>query len=233
MEPEVSGFLARLAARQLEPGGALRPRAVSRFAAPEAEAALDEPVTVPTGAPRFVPAQIAPSKTPRVRREPRDAPAMPAPLHPRDAVIGRDTDARPARGPSSPRDVRAAPTDTGADADLHARPPDVALAPTPPAARPAPPARALTPAPLVPRAVVRERTESEPRMAPVKRATPSAPARAAVNAPSDEPVVRITIGRIEVRAAPAPAPVPDKRAPAHAKTLSLDDYLDRRHGPRR
>jgi hypothetical protein len=50
---------------------------------------------------------------------------------------------------------------------------------------------------------------------------------------SAEPVVRITIGRVEVRAVlPPPVPRPRREPPA-PKTLSLDEYLDRRHGGKR
>jgi hypothetical protein len=46
-------------------------------------------------------------------------------------------------------------------------------------------------------------------------------------------VVRITIGRVEVRAVLPPEPAPRRREPARAKALSLDEYLDRRHGAKR
>jgi hypothetical protein len=44
------------------------------------------------------------------------------------------------------------------------------------------------------------------------------------------PVVRVTIGRVEVRAVTPPAPVPPRAAPPRArKTLSLDEYLGQRN----
>jgi hypothetical protein len=47
------------------------------------------------------------------------------------------------------------------------------------------------------------------------------------------PIVRVTIGRIEVRAAPAPAPPPRKPARAPGPVLTLDAYLkSRKEGAR-
>ena len=46
-----------------------------------------------------------------------------------------------------------------------------------------------------------------------------------------EPVIRVTIGRVEVRLVQAPAPIPVNRAPARsipAPALSLDEYLKQR-----
>jgi hypothetical protein len=44
------------------------------------------------------------------------------------------------------------------------------------------------------------------------------------------PMVKVTIGRVEVRAVTPPAPVPPRAAPPRArKTLSLDDYLGQRN----
>lgn len=59
--------------------------------------------------------------------------------------------------------------------------------------------------------------------------TPAAPARTEPSAPEPAPVIRVTIGRIEVRAIQQlPPPVP-REAP-RTPTLSLDDYLRRRQG---
>ncbi|MCL4798474.1 MAG: hypothetical protein KJ025_02745 [Burkholderiales bacterium] len=48
-----------------------------------------------------------------------------------------------------------------------------------------------------------------------------------------EPVVNVTIGRVEVRAVMAPLPARERRKPATPKALSLEEYLERRHGARR
>jgi hypothetical protein len=55
--------------------------------------------------------------------------------------------------------------------------------------------------------------------------------RPAQNVAEERPVVRVTIGRIEVRAAPAPAqPQPAARPGWKPPVLSLDDYLQREAG---
>lgn len=51
------------------------------------------------------------------------------------------------------------------------------------------------------------------------------------SAPPAQPAIHVTIGRIEVRATPAPAPAP--RKPATAPVMSLDEYLKMRNGGRR
>lgn len=47
------------------------------------------------------------------------------------------------------------------------------------------------------------------------------------------PSVRVTIGRIEVRALVQPTVVSGGGPPARTKTMSLDDYLESRHGAQR
>jgi hypothetical protein len=49
---------------------------------------------------------------------------------------------------------------------------------------------------------------------------------------ADPPVVTVTIGRLEVRAVAAStlAPAPASARPTASKTLSLEDYLEQRHG---
>jgi hypothetical protein len=47
--------------------------------------------------------------------------------------------------------------------------------------------------------------------------------------PLPAPTIHVTIGRIEVRATPAPASAPPSR-PKPAPTMSLDDYLRQRNG---
>jgi hypothetical protein len=56
------------------------------------------------------------------------------------------------------------------------------------------------------------------------------PARAA-STPAPEPVVNVTIGRIEVRVAPA-AQTPARQRPEGAKPMGLDQYLRQRGGRR-
>lgn len=48
---------------------------------------------------------------------------------------------------------------------------------------------------------------------------------------TDPPVVHVSIGRVEVRAITAPAPVRERpAAPSPPAAISLDEYLERRHG---
>ena len=54
---------------------------------------------------------------------------------------------------------------------------------------------------------------------------PSFPARVKRDAP--EPIVRVTIGRIEVRAVQAEEPPEPRKKPRRAPRISLDDYLGR------
>jgi hypothetical protein len=55
------------------------------------------------------------------------------------------------------------------------------------------------------------------------------PLHADVVSPSSEPVVNVTIGRVEIRAVQAPSATPRQRAEPHgAKPMSLDDYLKQR-----
>ncbi len=79
---------------------------------------------------------------------------------------------------------------------------------------------------------------SSNRPAPVRaRSRPAPPLRPA-DLPNEQPagkrpIVRVTIGRIEVRAAPAPAAAPRRAAKEAQPALSLDAYLkSRREGAR-
>jgi hypothetical protein len=54
---------------------------------------------------------------------------------------------------------------------------------------------------------------------------PSFPARVKRDTP--EPIVRVTIGRIEVRAVKTEEPPEPRRKPRRAPRISLDDYLGR------
>jgi hypothetical protein len=228
----MTGFLARLAARQIAPGGGLRPRAVSRFAAPEAEASPDEPPLLVAPVPAVMPPSPPASPEAAVPKQ------VPAALQ---AARG-DPDAAERRAPhpvlrapepASPgEDQPRSPLSGERDSDDRERPRNgrvAALAQVAPAAARTP-EHPPNPAPLVPREIVRAR-ETTAQHAPVAARAAVAPMPTAVEA-ADAPVVRVTIGRIEVRAA-APAPAREKRPAARPKTMSLDEYLDRRHGTRR
>jgi hypothetical protein len=48
--------------------------------------------------------------------------------------------------------------------------------------------------------------------------------------PTEPPVIKVTIGRIEVRAVTPPAPIPQQRVKQPSPVLSLDEYLRLRNG---
>jgi hypothetical protein len=136
-------------------------------------------------------------------------------------------------------------------------PPEIqpALAPTPerivierPAlVEPQPAAKASQPAPAPqivaqpPAAQAARDPQPAPARAPlimpqpsitVIQARPALPAASQPTAAPSEPIIHVTIGRIEVRATPAPAPAArPKSAPTSA--TSLDEYLRQRNGGRR
>lgn len=94
---------------------------------------------------------------------------------------------------------------------------DARVASEPPARRVAVPA--LRPAPLEPTA--RQRSDVSPR--------PALPRRRAAET---EPTIRVTIGRVEVRAVTPPSRPPSKPAELRRPPLSLDEYLERRNAGR-
>ncbi len=63
--------------------------------------------------------------------------------------------------------------------------------------------------------------------------TPVVSARQETELPPRAPRITISIGRIEIRAIPAPPPSAQPRSRTPAPALSLDDYLSRRNGGRR
>jgi hypothetical protein len=80
------------------------------------------------------------------------------------------------------------------------------------------------------------RTHSDPPAAnPPVRAIPPPNGNIPPNekVPHERPIVRVTIGRIEVRASPAAAPSPRKMTPAAPPLLSLDAYAQAKKEGRR
>jgi hypothetical protein len=150
----------------------------------------------------------------------------PAPADRRGAVeVVKVVEVESAREDAPRADVPgAAPAPRGRD--------DADAAPGEPSGTP--PRRRADPQP----AVAEERTPDAspaPRPEPVRsveRAAPAVPASAeaaAAREPAEErPVVRVTIGRIEVRATqPPPAPQPPARPGYTPPVMSLDEYLKR------
>jgi hypothetical protein len=68
-----------------------------------------------------------------------------------------------------------------------------------------------------------------PRLPPLEAALQAQTA----SAPEGEPVIHVTIGRVEIRAVTQAADNPEKRAAPTKPTLTLGDYLDRRGGVRK
>lgn len=82
---------------------------------------------------------------------------------------------------------------------------------------------------------VRATTEREPARPPAEHPGPSGPGRRSAEPPTvasaAAPTIEVTIGRIEVRAAPAPAPARAGPAVAPATpVMTLEQYLQRRAG---
>jgi hypothetical protein len=234
----MSGFLARLAQRQLEPPPAqLRPRAVSRFAARQPDAPATEE------GPRVLPS--VPQSRPQVQRERPEPPASDeraeqvlAPMRARPARQSTEVAATPAssaRGfalslpqPPRARDESPGRGESRGNVDVEAS--HAGVVPVTPAAAPDV-AAPEPPVPLVPRRAPpasEEPLRAGPR--PDDGSSDLPPPRA-IEATRDEHVVRVTIGRVEVRAV-LPPPREKREAP-RPRTLSLDEYLERRHGARR
>ena len=83
---------------------------------------------------------------------------------------------------------------------------------------------------LKPRSMIWPETPSHPET--INRMTTGRPLRSDLQgAVSERPIIRVTIGRIDVRAVPPPAP--PQPPPPPAPGLSLDDYLKERNGGER
>lgn len=234
------GFLARLAART-DPGApALAPRLRARFEASAPSLPLEAEgkevtaglVAAPPGRP---PAGAALSPEPHLRPPPPptrpDAPPSPAP----DRAAGARTQPREDAVGRAPEPSRAAPilAVSPRRPPLPAAPPLYEVSPEtsprvlpPQAAAVPPPADGDAQAPAGPSAEA-TRPPAAPRSAALPaRWAPSAPAplRDAARSPSPETVVRIEIGRVEVRAVAPPRPAAPA-VPRTAEPSRLEAYL--------
>ena len=219
----MSEFLGNLAARALGLSAVARPRPAifeARRAAPEPLALEPETVSMPQAG--------------RADEAPR-APTRPRPTQPAKKVESQvrkpvpsaeaEADAPPVRAfpaepPAARTRARVAPPP--GDRPTNAQPvtergvPVLPAAPPPERAEmPADTAIATTPSPRPTRAA------SEPTLA----VRPSVPGR--VKRDTAGPTVRVTIGRIEVRAVKAEEPPEPRKKPRQAPRISLDDYLGR------
>jgi hypothetical protein len=196
-------LVASLARRALGVATVLRPRPASRFE--------DEPLGRVSSVPRESAPPSAPAPVDRGRDESPRTASDPLPIEPSVA-------SPPSRDDGV--DDRSAPADPGAPAERTAR-----SRPSKPPAEPArkeesvPPAHeegprrpANRPAAIVPETIQPARLER--------------PARTASH--GEAAAVRVTIGRIEVRAVAPPAPPPRRKAAPAVVPLGLDEYLERR-----
>ena len=213
-------YFDRLLARQMPiaEAGRVRPRLPGPFERAEArwtETLLPEEPASPTAAyPAPEPAGPPPVGPIRVERhtEIRTGPPVPAPPPEPPAPNPRwITRPAPESASVSTSASDQRPTSSG---PAHG-PAAVRPAPTRPTAEPVAAARPTPAGPAVPR--------STPSPA-ARRATTPPPAPRRRTRPA-EPAVHIRIGRLEVRAGGAPAPVATPRAARPAPAVSLSDYL--------
>jgi hypothetical protein len=247
----MTDLLQRLAERAVGPPTGLRPRRDASVPAALVREAPPEPTDVVEKAvaerePRRVPRRQA-TRPPVSAEAPEQAPAprqaaVEPPVRPRGPerreepvrveapaahVEAKPPAAPPAprrRGPTEPEDrvLSAEPRAArrSVEPELRARRVERAAVPEP-AAKPKPHAERRPAPPRQPRPAVEVRTrraEPERTVVEVPVAAPEAP----------EPEIRVTIGRLEVRAAPAPER-PSER-PSRPPVPSLEDYLLRRAG---
>lgn len=221
----MSGYLQRLAARSLgAPATASAlPRLPARFESPGGGDAglevVDAELTV-RGAPQATNVQggSRPSDRPRATADS----AAPAPRARRSSAGARATAALPPATPPKHAAPAARPQSRAAAPDVPGRAP--APVPAQPAAVEVVTASAAVPVAAVPVA------QSRPPLA-----APRGEPRAAAGAAPEAPVVRVHIGRLEVRAnlQPAPAVAPAAAAPEpRREELALSAYLRGERDPR-
>lgn len=171
------------------------------------------------------PGQPEPTAAPPVPISSRAAPPPADPAAPSVAI-------RPHLLPGGPPTARAegaAPRQRIAE-NPRFRPPDPAAAETcSPALLPAPPHH--RPTSLAERSLEQVAPPLVPAQAlPSPTYAPGHDVLAAPEEPNREPAIHVTIGRVEVRAVPAPPPAPTRSAAPAAPRLTLEDYLRERNG---
>jgi hypothetical protein len=217
----MKGFLTGLAARSTGNEPVLEPRRL--LFEPREDAPLE---------PDVVPAPEPPAEPPR-RREPAAPPArQPGPPivphvepekqeTPREGGPAMDRAAPPRRPPPAriPLEPARKPSGPSQQAPDGAQEPVRAAADRPPARPHTPKTRPEAPRPLT-------TGRHEPTPAAQLRAL-RAPPPAAETSPAGERIVRITIGRVDVRAIPTLKESTDSRPPPAPKRMSLQEYLAR------
>lgn len=245
----MSDFLGRLLARTRDEADVIRPRLPGRFEPVRAEGRLDvvESVTAPTqNTPQPRPATRQPplperlvedrrpvhrgrlTKEPRsTEQKPADPPiATPRPTHSDRGEARRVTQVREPAGQRDP-DTRGKP-------GPHAPAPAPHVIPARSLVTPADPVRArdgidVPPAPekppRTPRAAVHPHAEHRNDESPAVR--PRLPEQETRDA-DGEPVIRIHIGRIDVRAIHDAPPAPTRPSRPEPKRLTLEEYARER-----
>jgi hypothetical protein len=216
----MSDYFTNLAARALGVGAVARPRP-SLFE--PRRGAAEPPIPVEPARSDVEPEVRAPDVG--AEASPGRKPAEPATIREREGTSAPDGDrgppqvAAPQRTPGRGR-RRAETAPSG--------PAEVGAAPSAARERSAP---AAPPEPEAPRPSVRTQSarpaELQRRLAaPAIAARPPRPQVSARDAPA--PTVRVTIGRVDVRAVTPEQPPEPGRKPRQASRMSLDDYLSRR-----
>ena len=238
----MSDFLTRLAERQMSDAPGVAPRLPSRFApaepAPPAIEALPQPRPLVVASPVasvLERAAVRPvehhADSPARDEQPRSA----AEPHAREIPLAPDRTAAPARQAVVPTpDGRPASIDEPLVAERRTPPPPSNRLPREqPRAEPRDEMRATSDlVPPSPRHPIPEPTVLVRRPSAVMPATRHRSERVEPTAVRGEaPVVTVTIGRVEVRAI-VPPPAPERPKADARKALSLEDYLERRHGGR-
>lgn len=179
-------------------------------------------VPAPSGLPRERPVAFPPERP----EAPRGGKPLPVP-----GVVAA-APVRPAVPAETPQP--GAPPQPGTPAPSRIAAPTALPGPAPaPPREPAPaPAADLSPAPPPEQTrAAAERAPLIPSLSLSLSSSPMAPTptRSVPTVPGPEPVVHITIGRIELKAAAQAAPV-QRRSPDRRRTPALDEYLHRRAG---
>jgi hypothetical protein len=203
---------------------------IERVAVPEASYSVAPPHPAPSSpetiAPRRQPAQVVPQPLPSSAAQLSSPAIQPAPEPAPQRLVIEQTivlepshsadPLRPAPSPQVVEQPRVVPAAAGAQPTPPSHSQSMMAQPSVlPAASIIQPARRSMPATNVPSA----RRSTPPTVAPQPAAT-------------TEPTIHVTIGRIEVRAAPPPTPAARPRS-APVPAMSLDDYLRERGGGRR
>lgn len=240
----MSDFLTRLVERQFGAAGGVAPRLPSRFAAltpPEIERE-SAPAPAPSVPPERAPQPNVVLRATDVEAPPKlvplggaDPPAAAAPRPPRTPPVVTREPAWPAEHRdaeverSLPRPTVTAPQITSGQQTVdHAASARIVVIDQQslPAAKGSDASSAVRAAPAVLPAILAPPSPLVPRRGAAPRLEVPPPT-------SNAPVVNVTIGRVEVRAVVAPPPARERRKTAAPKALSLEEYLERRHGARR